>query len=175
MGARACDGGSCGDGGVDGVRGAGVGRGNAQARLNTRVCGCGGGGWVRVATQARVVLQGKLLVVGIPFEPTGSTTYLEKLSELKAMTGADLAKLVRLPGAFCVVLAEGGVIITPSGYITMLCAASVVVIVRWGSTPTSWSNASGSWAWPLQSWMRTPALKTSPYAAWCDMQANVTA
>ena len=87
---------------------------------------------MRVATQARVVLQGKLLVVGIPFDPTGSTTYLEKLSALKALIGADLAKLVRTPGAFCAVLDEGGVVITPSGNITMLFAASMVVLVRWG-------------------------------------------
>ena len=127
------------------------------------------------ATQARVVLQGKLLVVGFPFDPRGSKTYLEKLSELKAITGADLAKLVRTPGAFCVVLAEGGVVITPSGYITMLFAASTVVLVRWGfdaDTMDQQKRVLGLVAAVVDAY---PALKQSAYAAWLDLQAGLTA
>ena len=140
--------------------------GSAQARPTIRV---------RVATQARVLLQVKLLVLCTPFDPRGLTTYLEKPSELKAITGADLAKLVCTPGALCAVLDEGGVVITPSGYITMLFAASMVALVRWGfdaDTMDQQKRASGLAVAVTDTY---PALKQSPYAAWCDLQATLTA
>jgi hypothetical protein len=116
-----------------------------------------------------------LLVVGIPFDPRGSTTYLEKLSELKAITGADLAKLVRTPGAYCAVLDGGGVAITPSGYITILFVASVVVLVRWGFDADTMEQHKRVLGLSVAVVDAYPALKTSPYASWCDMQASMIA
>ena len=82
---------------------------------------------------------------------------------------------VRTPGAYCAVLDEGGVVIAPSGYITMLFAASMVVLVRWGFDADTMGQQKRVLGLAVAVMDAYPALKQSPYAAWCDLQATLTA
>jgi hypothetical protein len=80
--------------------------------------------------EGRMVLEGKLMVAGVPFRENGGT-YSEQLQVLTTASGAELAEKTKSSG-FLIVYEAGDVLVVPVGFIVIVKAVTDCRSLRWG-------------------------------------------
>lgn len=83
--------------------------------------------------EVRMLLCGKLVIAGIPFDGVPGDNAKEKRNTLLRSTIDGMRQIItEAPGSFLMQLADVGAIVIPSGYMVVMAASVECLGIRWG-------------------------------------------
>ena len=83
--------------------------------------------------EVRMLLCGKLVIAGIPFEGVPGDNTKEKRNTLLRSTIDGMRQIItEAPGSFLMQLADVGAIVIPSGFMVVMAASEECLGLRWG-------------------------------------------
>ena len=83
--------------------------------------------------EVRMLLHGKLVIAGIPFDGVPGDNAKEKRNTLLRSTIDGMRQIIiEAPGSFLMQLADVGAIMIPSGFMVVMAASEECVGLRWG-------------------------------------------